>query len=895
MNLRKLSISSFGKFKDYEISFRDGFNVVFGKNEEGKTTLMDLVRLMFYGAQTKSQKKTENPRKRYELDAAQAGRAVLEFSARGREYRLERVFNASDGTDKLDLRDNVTGERVDLGKQTPGEYFFGLDMQTFLRSVYVSCDGNRIETAASGKAKSDTLTDRLLNLRTTGDEQTSYQGTMDRLRAAEEQLYRKRGAAILPRLRERLDHARHALELAKVSEEEKSRARAHIESERRECGELEARIAELGKADREASERAGRLRESADAWKAAEAARRSAEKTREDAAGELGRIPEPAVSEERYERILALRKKAKEGEELLLRAEAESNRRSNASLNLKRKKTLEEDLAVAGKERDRLRRLLGERTESETRARSERDALRREREDCLKSRASRGAKRDALAKERGRYAEALRQAEARASESSSAERPEKPSSVAALLILAVLAAAGFGGFLITGMTGISYAFLAGGILCALALAVLLIAEQRKGRGSARELAARAALLSQIEDLRTKIGECDHRIGEVDRETGYDEKKASELAARIGRAEEALNQREAESREAQMELIRAEEEERRLENQAHAVRETLASLEEAEPGMAEADLPAMRERARAARADYRSALEGTGSPDFESFVAAFRESEARRAAREALKESMGRHDAELSERAAESEARAREFRELSGVSADSPEKASELVNAILAEAEGLSERRAEAFRRLSELKSSISSEIAAERERYKGQWNVAQWEAEIARLERELAENQAKYEAILLAKKELEEAFQELRTGFGAELNRRTTELFRRIVGEEVEHVRVDSKFGLTVQTAGEGITDGDALSSGTIDQSYFALRLAISEMIQEDNNLPLLLDDPFVFYDDERANRAFDLLSEYSRENKKQILLFTCHEKYVDRAKEKDSADVVRI
>ena len=41
------------------------------------------------------------------------------------------------------------------------------------------------------------------------------------------------------------------------------------------------------------------------------------------------------------------------------------------------------------------------------------------------------------------------------------------------------------------------------------------------------------------------------------------------------------------------------------------------------------------------------------------------------------------------------------------------------------------------------------------------------------------------------------------------------------------------------------------LSAGTVDQIYFSVRMAVSQMLY-DEPMPLILDDSFVLYDDER-------------------------------------------
>ncbi len=75
-----------------------------------------------------------------------------------------------------------------------------------------------------------------------------------------------------------------------------------------------------------------------------------------------------------------------------------------------------------------------------------------------------------------------------------------------------------------------------------------------------------------------------------------------------------------------------------------------------------------------------------------------------------------------------------------------------------------------------------------------------------------------------------------------------------------------------------------ALSDGTLDQLYLALRVASLERLTEARGaLPLLLDDVLVHFDDQRAAAALAVLADLAR--KTQVILFTHHERIVELAK----------
>ena len=80
----------------------------------------------------------------------------------------------------------------------------------------------------------------------------------------------------------------------------------------------------------------------------------------------------------------------------------------------------------------------------------------------------------------------------------------------------------------------------------------------------------------------------------------------------------------------------------------------------------------------------------------------------------------------------------------------------------------------------------------------------------------------------------------------------------------------DKKGLLALNEYGELITI-DKLSGGTIDQIYLGFRMAIADKY---NNLPLIFDETFVYFDDTRLSIILKTISEIS--NDKQIIILSC-------------------
>jgi uncharacterized protein YhaN len=83
-------------------------------------------------------------------------------------------------------------------------------------------------------------------------------------------------------------------------------------------------------------------------------------------------------------------------------------------------------------------------------------------------------------------------------------------------------------------------------------------------------------------------------------------------------------------------------------------------------------------------------------------------------------------------------------------------------------------------------------------------------------------------------------------------------------------------FRISLRTAGPASSE-KSLSKGALDQLYLSLRIALVRFLCDDREaVPMLFDDPFANYDDQRLRAAMELLRDVGRRH--QVLLFTCRE-----------------
>lgn len=133
------------------------------------------------------------------------------------------------------------------------------------------------------------------------------------------------------------------------------------------------------------------------------------------------------------------------------------------------------------------------------------------------------------------------------------------------------------------------------------------------------------------------------------------------------------------------------------------------------------------------------------------------------------------------------------------------------------------------------------------------------------------EGQVELEAVKLALSSIQELSADIHDSFGNQLNQAVSEVISEVTGEKYSDLKVDEKLEVKVAWNGNYVLL-DRLSAGTIDQVYFALRLAVADLLLGKDQVPLLFDDSFALYDDERVKKALLTISD-----RKQIILFTCH------------------
>ncbi|GKH34903.1 AAA family ATPase [Muricomes sp. OA1] len=169
----------------------------------------------------------------------------------------------------------------------------------------------------------------------------------------------------------------------------------------------------------------------------------------------------------------------------------------------------------------------------------------------------------------------------------------------------------------------------------------------------------------------------------------------------------------------------------------------------------------------------------------------------------------------------------------------------------------------------------------ENQRIKAQWkekqvrfqNLQELLAELEMPDKRIKNLQNWDAALRLAEEKMIEASRNMTQGFGNILNQKASQILEQITGGRYKKLLADENLNLTLFEGGRRIPV-ERVSRGTIEQVYFALRMAAVDMLYEEP-LPVIFDDAFACYDEKRLKSTLKWLSEQQR----QAIIFTCQKR----------------
>jgi len=130
----------------------------------------------------------------------------------------------------------------------------------------------------------------------------------------------------------------------------------------------------------------------------------------------------------------------------------------------------------------------------------------------------------------------------------------------------------------------------------------------------------------------------------------------------------------------------------------------------------------------------------------------------------------------------------------------------------------------------------------------------------------------------IAKECLERAYNQVKENISPKFTRNLCDIISKISNNRYSNVILNDNEGLNVELQNGSYVPASRLSVGTIDQMYLSLRLSALEEISTEV-MPIILDEAFVYFDDERLRSMLKYIRTNFEDN--QIIIFTCSNREV--------------
>ena len=179
MKINKIKINSYGKLKNKEINLENNLNIIYGKNESGKSTILNFIFNILYGTQKNKNGKEISDYEKYKpWDSDEfSGKITYELNNKNK-YEIYREFNKKNPNIFNEQGEEISN-KFNINKKNGNEFFqeqTGIDLKMFL-ATSVSLQ----QEVKFGKDIKSMLLQKISNMLGTGQDNISYKETMERL------------------------------------------------------------------------------------------------------------------------------------------------------------------------------------------------------------------------------------------------------------------------------------------------------------------------------------------------------------------------------------------------------------------------------------------------------------------------------------------------------------------------------------------------------------------------------------------------------------------------------------------------------------------------------------------------------------------------------------------
>ena len=179
MKIKEIKINNYGILKNKKINFENKLNIIYGKNESGKSTLLNYIKNIFYGiSKNKNGKNISEYEKylpwneeefsgkiKYELDNGENFEVFRDFKKKN-----PKIFNSN--------LEDVSGQ-FNIDKKDGSKFFY--DQTKVDEDMFSSTVLSMQQEVKLSKSDQNVLVQKVANLAASGEDTVSYKRALDRL------------------------------------------------------------------------------------------------------------------------------------------------------------------------------------------------------------------------------------------------------------------------------------------------------------------------------------------------------------------------------------------------------------------------------------------------------------------------------------------------------------------------------------------------------------------------------------------------------------------------------------------------------------------------------------------------------------------------------------------
>ncbi|HII4512901.1 AAA family ATPase [Clostridium perfringens] len=922
MIIKKINVKSFGKLKNKEIELKDGLNIIYGENESGKSTLQSFIKVMLYGVCNKKGKKTLSDRVKYTPLGESSFSGELLIEENGEEILIDRSFGKTKKYDDGNILNNITGEKINkYSWQEPGKDILNISSDGFKNTLFISQMGCTVESS-----KQDDVLNKIINILECGADEVSYKKIKNNLEENKKSLTnsRKTGKLDLLKIRE-----------SELLEERYKRVKIHEENienelylkglkEKRTDLNLKIEQLELHKKNLKKSELKSEYENINEYLNKKEKLEEELKALLEElkdvqAICDLKKLNNLKDEFKNYEFLKESLKEKEDKIEKLKESIYEYNEKlkSYGILN-EISNNLETKLIELRIEDDRLR----ENYKVIQKVKEELYQLNEKKDDFLSHLNALKLNDDLVLQiekdlEKYNNEKIYPSINSNLKEEKNIIEEESKSFSRKIFLFRVGEAISV---LLCAFLFISY-FKSENIMT-LALSILgmllfifLLAKSSLNKKEKNNISKR---INEIDELINEKKEIEVLKSKIDEYKKFlkvkDEYSIKETLEDYRFIKKELDILYVEIKEKEKSLILLKEDETKekiLSNEAFIDKllrvtgvssideilelsrekksqEDLLIRKKSEFNEVKEDLNQLNNRRLEIEGKIKVYLENTSLQSIPLDEVYFRleEIEAKIEYKEGLKNKLNSVEENCNLLL-----KGRDILEVkNGLLYEESEVENEVYNSeeeILNEIKLKNNDLLNIEKEIKDVEYLISSKELTCRSLFLIDEEIAEVKGKIKSLEKKL-------KGIEIATNYMEKAFKELQKSFGPVINKKVEDIFKDVTKGTYKDLRVSEDYNLVVKdTKSNKIMDASYLSSGTYDQIYLALRLGIIDIIFEDKKVPIILDESFTQYDDNRLKTMLDII--YRRVYKNQIILFTCQKREINILKDKEKVNIIEL